>query len=98
MSSKQNKIDRRDFFKTVGATGLGSVIASTQLKADENASEKTTQTEITQVPKRKLGKTGLEVPVLALGTMFNVIENQILLRKTLSLFRVFVIFQNYNFL
>ena len=84
MSSKQNKIDRRDFFKTVGATGLGSVIASTQVKADENASEKTNQAEITQVPKRKLGKTGLEVSVLALGTMFNVIENQILLRKTLQ--------------
>ncbi|MCJ7693302.1 MAG: aldo/keto reductase, partial [Sedimentisphaerales bacterium] len=84
MNSKQNKIDRRDFFKTVGAAGLGSVIASTQAKADENASEKTTQTEITQVPKRKLGKTGVEVSVLALGTMFNVVENQILLRKTLQ--------------
>jgi len=84
MSSKQNKIDRRNFLKTVGAAGLGSVIASTQAKADENASEKTTQTEITQVPKRKLGKTGVEVSVLALGTIFNVVENQILLRKTLQ--------------
>ncbi len=37
-----------------------------------------------QVPKRRLGKTGVEVPVLALGTMFDLMENQIVLRKCID--------------
>ena len=40
--------------------------------------------EYPQMPRRKLGKTGVTVPVLSLGTMFNLIDNQIILRKTLE--------------
>jgi len=36
------------------------------------------------VPRRKLGKSGVEVPCLSLGMMYNVVENQIILRSSLQ--------------
>ena len=89
MKEKQN-INRRNFLKTIGAAGLGSVIASSQLTADEDKSTKSESAQeaqqpmMPQVPRRKLGKTGLDVPVLSLGAMYNVIDKQIVLRKTLE--------------
>ncbi len=87
MKRKQNRINRRNFLKTMGAAGLGSVFASAQIKAgpnEPNAPGKAQKPKYPQVPRRKLGKTGIEVPCLALGTIFNVIDNQIILRKTLE--------------
>jgi len=75
----------------MGAAGLGSVLAGckgkeeTQLDTVEpEAPERAQEPEYPQVPRRKLGKTGVEVSCLALGTIFNVLENQILLRKSLQ--------------
>ncbi len=87
MKEKQNKIDRRGFLKTMGAIGLGSVLASAKLEADPNDSNalaKAAESEFSQVPRRKLGKTGVEVPCLSLGTLFDVINSQVVLRKTLQ--------------
>jgi predicted aldo/keto reductase-like oxidoreductase len=84
MKKKNNKIDRRVFLKTIGAAGVGSVLAPANAKADPNAAEKTEETKLPQVPKRMLGKTGVEVPVLALGMIFNVADRQIVLRKALE--------------
>ena len=36
------------------------------------------------MPKRKLGKTGVEIPCLALGVAFNAVDNQIILRKAVD--------------
>ncbi len=94
MEEKRNKINRRNFLKTVGAAGLApafagvtTVFASAQVEAgpnepnviDPNASEKS---KFPQVPGRKLGKTGVEVPCLSLGA--NKLDNQIILRNTLQ--------------
>lgn len=88
MKENRNEINRRDFLKTIGTAGLvpalASVttgIASAQEKADPNAAAKTQELKF---PQRKLGKTGVKVPVLSLGTMFNLIDNQIILRSTLK--------------
>jgi len=79
MKEKHNKINRRNFLKTMGAAGLGSVLASAETNAaDPTPSTKTEEPKLPQVPRRKLGKTGVEVSCLALGTIFNVLENQIL--------------------
>ena len=96
MKEKQN-IDRRNFLKTVGAAGLstaltGTTVALTGCKDKEEqpknvepvAKIEQQQSEFPQVTLRKLGKTGLSVPCLSLGTMFNLIDNQIILRSTLK--------------
>jgi len=86
-----NEINRRNFLKTVGTAGLvpamvqiTASIASGEEKADPNALAKTQEPKLPQVPVRKLGKTGVKIPVLSLGTMFNLIDNQIILRSTLK--------------
>ncbi len=94
MNRKNNEINRRNFLKTVGAAGLGSAfvgaktsLAAEEAKADANKpgeSQQADEAQITQIPKRKLGRADIEVSCLALGTMFNVIDNQAILRKSLQ--------------
>jgi predicted aldo/keto reductase-like oxidoreductase len=88
MKENRNEINRRDFLKAVGAAGLAPAlapvaagIASAQEKTDPNAAATTQEPKF---PQRKLGKTGVKVPILSLGTMFNLIDNQIILRSTLK--------------
>lgn len=85
MQEKKNLINRRNLLKSLGVAGLGSVIAKAEdiaPKAKEKQEVK--KDENPQVPTRPLGKTGASVSTLALGMMFNVIENQIMLRKCLQ--------------
>jgi len=87
MKEKYNKIDRRNFLKTMGAAGLGSVFASAKVKADPNEPntvQKTEEPKFPELPRRKLGKTGIELPVLANGLMFDVTENQVILRANIQ--------------
>lgn len=89
MKEKRSKIDRRGFLKTVGAAGLGPVLASAEAiagvavsaSADPNAPKTKPQALPQYVAKRKLGKTGAEVSCLALGTNRLFADSQILLRK-----------------
>jgi len=97
MEEKQNQINRRNFLKTIGAAGLGSALtgvtgafASAKADANEsgvvdhNASGEKQEPKFPQVPRRKLGKTGVDVPCLSIGAMFNLVEKQILLRKAVQ--------------
>ncbi|MHC5074118.1 MAG: aldo/keto reductase, partial [Planctomycetota bacterium] len=79
----KNQINRRSFLKGAGAAGLGSVIASRRLTAAEKKEEAKEKKSL--MPTRKLGKTGVKVPILSLGTMYNLIDNQIMLRRTLDM-------------
>jgi predicted aldo/keto reductase-like oxidoreductase len=45
------------------------------------AASKEGESKATSIPKRKLGKTGVEVSLLSLGGMFDTINNQLLLRQ-----------------
>jgi aryl-alcohol dehydrogenase-like predicted oxidoreductase len=91
MKENRNKIDRRDFLKKIGVAGLvpalatvTSGIASAQEKADPNDPNAVAKMQEPKFQQRKLGKTGVKVPILALGTMFNLVDNQIILRGTLK--------------
>jgi len=77
MEEKHNRINRRNFLETVGAAGLGCVFAS----VDAFAGSK--EPKFPQVPKRKLGKTDIEVPCLSLG-IYNAVESQTVLQKAIE--------------
>lgn len=79
MTSKNNEYSRRDFFKTAGAAGAGALITAHTVKTDAFADDK----NIT-VPKRPFGKTGITVPILSLGGMFDTMANQIILRLAMQ--------------
>jgi predicted aldo/keto reductase-like oxidoreductase len=70
---------RRDFVKTLGLTGLalgtGTVGALAAPEVPPGPAAAAT------VPKRTLGKTGVEVSILSLGGMFDTINNQLLLKQ-----------------
>jgi predicted aldo/keto reductase-like oxidoreductase len=76
----------------MGAAGLGSVFAPSNVKAgadasnaaDSKAKAEAQKPKFPQVPKRTLGKTGIEVPVLSLGTVFDLVENQVILKSALQ--------------
>lgn len=83
---KNNKINRRNFFKTAGYAGMGGALGYFGLKNDHSeAGEPSKSVEYPHIPKRRLGKTGEMVPVLSHGIMYDLLENQIVLRKALQL-------------
>jgi predicted aldo/keto reductase-like oxidoreductase len=91
MKEDRNKINRRGFLKTIGAVGFGSVFADCRGEENKepnaiepNAAAKTQEPKLPQIPKRKLGKTGIEVSCLGIGTMFNLVDNQVILRSAIK--------------
>ena len=85
MSRQDDKrINRRNFLKTAGLVGVGSVFAAAKANAaDANGPNvPAAQPAIQKVPKRKLGKTGVEVPILSLG--FGRPGEQAILRQSLD--------------
>jgi predicted aldo/keto reductase-like oxidoreductase len=87
MDNKQNKqVTRRQFMRdsAMAAAGLSSAFATAEAVAGQNAEKKPQKPKLPQVPRRKLGKTGIDVPCLGLGTMFNLVDSQIVLRNTIK--------------
>uniref|UniRef100_A0A7C3ZAX0 Aldo/keto reductase n=1 Tax=Desulfobacca acetoxidans TaxID=60893 RepID=A0A7C3ZAX0_9BACT len=81
--TKGEGLTRRDFVKTVGLAGLA--VAGTGVTGALAIPEKPAGPEKTAVlPRRQLGKTGVEVSILNLGGMFDTINNQLLLRQALN--------------
>ena len=68
---------RRDFLKTAGITGAGSLLTPTIQLAE--AAEKTIR-----VPTRPFGQTGANVSILSLGGMFNIAANQMLMKQAMN--------------
>jgi len=81
--TKGADLTRRDFMKTVGLAGLAA--AASGVPAAIAAPEPPAgAVKAATVPKRKLGKTGVDVSILNLGCMFDTINNQLLLKQTLK--------------
>ncbi|MGD0573261.1 MAG: aldo/keto reductase [Sedimentisphaerales bacterium] len=80
-----SEVSRRGFLKFAGAAGIGSVIASKVFaEPNEPNGQKEQSTQPLELPKRKLGKTGVEISSLAVGVAFNAVDNQIMLRKAVD--------------
>jgi hypothetical protein len=74
MQNKNYKLSRRAFLKTAGFAGVGSLLdplAQTVAAADNPP----------KVPKRRFGKTGVDVSVLSVGGTMNLSSNLLLLRQ-----------------
>jgi predicted aldo/keto reductase-like oxidoreductase len=82
---KRSGLTRRDVMKTLGlgglAAGLTGLPAGALAATEPAAPAKATQGPM---PKRPLGKTGLDVSILNLGGMFDTINNQLLLKQALA--------------
>ena len=76
---KDTDLTRREFVKTVGLAGL--VAAGSGTAASLAAAPAEAVAQAATMPKRKLGKTGVEVSSLCLGGMFDTINNQLLLKQ-----------------
>ncbi|MCJ7819314.1 MAG: aldo/keto reductase [Syntrophales bacterium] len=81
--SKDTGVTRRDFVKTVGLAGL-AVAGAGATGALAAPAPPAGAAKAATVPKRKLGKTGVEVSILNLGGMFDTINNQLLLRQAMK--------------
>jgi predicted aldo/keto reductase-like oxidoreductase len=81
--TKGTGFTRRDFVKTVGLAGL--VAAGAGVSGAIAAPEKSAGADkASAMPKRKLGKTGVEVSILNLGGMFDIINSQLLLKQAMK--------------
>ena len=83
---KENNVSRRDFVKTLGVMGVGSVVGAGQALAQSNApaAAPAGPAAPVKVPTRIYGKTGVPVSMLALGGIFDIVSNQLVLQQALN--------------
>jgi uncharacterized protein len=81
---KNNNVSRRDFVKTLGVAGVGSLVAAGQSFAQSNAPTATPALAPTKVATRPFGKTGVQVSMLGLGGIFDIVSNQLVLKQALD--------------
>jgi len=84
MCGKGKNLSRRDFLKTAGAAGIGSLLTATGTLAVPSGLRAEEKVERPMVPTRPFGKTGVEVSILSLGGIFDIQSNQLTLRKALE--------------
>ena len=83
---KEKNVSRRDFVKTLGVVSVGSLVGAGQALAQSNAPAATTPTpiKVVKVPTRPFGRTGAPVSMLALGGIFDIESNQLVLKQALD--------------
>ncbi len=77
----KNEISRREFLKLAGLAGPGSVLVSASPLLAAGADDEKAGEQARKIPTRPFGKTGVSVPILALGGMFDIPSNQLLLKQ-----------------
>jgi len=84
---KDNNVSRRDFVKTLGAVGVGSMIGVSQTLAQSNAPAATAASapvKPVKIPTRPFGRTKVPVAILGPGGDFDIEANQIILKQALD--------------
>ena len=77
MKEADRKWTRRDFFKSIAAAGMGTLaLPAGTMAAVKHASAAT-------VARRPFGKSGIHVPMLSLGGIFDTGSNHLLLKQAL---------------
>ena len=84
MSGKKRNFSRRDFIKTAGAAGLGSVLVPLSALTPAHGSSSTKVPEQMIVPRRPFGKTGVDVSILTLGGELK-ISDQLIFRQAFKM-------------
>lgn len=83
--SDNKKFTRRDFIKNAGLTGAASLLAlSTGLTKNPFAQDADVKSEVIKVPTRIFGNTKVPVSILSMGGMYDIAQNQILLKRALD--------------
>jgi hypothetical protein len=84
---KENNVSRRDFVKTLGVVGVGSMVGVGQALAQSNAPSATTAptpTKPVKIPTRPFGRMGVPVAILGPGGDFDIEANQIILKQAMD--------------
>ena len=78
MNERNSDIARRDFLKIVATAGAGALLGAHAADAADTAGTPSV------IPTRPFGKTGVQVSCLAMGGMYDIPSNQLMLRKALD--------------
>jgi predicted aldo/keto reductase-like oxidoreductase len=83
---KEKNVSRRDFVKTLGVVSVGSLVGTGRALAQSNAPAATAPTpiKVVKVPTRPFGRAGVPVSMLALGGIFDIVSNQLVLKQALD--------------
>jgi predicted aldo/keto reductase-like oxidoreductase len=85
MSRRGRKWSRREFLKTAGAAGVGSVLGSMRPLAKARGKSHPEVSDQLLVPTRPFGKTGVNVPILGLGGSGDLTSSQLLFRQAIKM-------------
>lgn len=80
--STQKGSSRRDFMKNVALAGAGSLLMA---NASVPAAQAADAPAVGVMPQRAFGRSGIKVPILSLGTMWDTPTNQIVLKQAMNL-------------
>ncbi len=83
MKKDTTGMSRRSFIKRAGAIGLGTALTPFGGKSPVKAAAPDRATTATAVAKRRFGRSGIDVPILSLGGMFDIPSNQSLLKQAI---------------
>ena len=84
MARNKSMISRRNFLKTAGAVGAGSLLSPLRPLNYSQAESNTIKSETKVVPTRPFGKTGVDVPILCLGSAFGR-SSDLLLKQAINM-------------
>jgi predicted aldo/keto reductase-like oxidoreductase len=81
--NKNDRSNRREFFKKAAALGLGAAVGGTAFGRPRRASAQIALPKA-PMPRRPFGRSGVKVSTLSLGGMFDILNNRLMLAKALE--------------